>query len=312
MSELGSYLKQVRVEKNLTLEQIQEITKIRKRYLEAIENGEYAILPGSFYARAFIKSYAEALGLNANETLQKYASELPQVQSAPVDAVPISRTKRKEMRASSSPKFGKWVTMLVLYAFLAFLGFMIYMAVVNYGDQDDGFVDQNPEISGEGNLESNEDATAADDDRQAENDPSPDAGTDASAGSDGMNEQIENEAADDEVSSEDQVISRQATENGTTIFEISNAAEFELILTAADGNVWYQLTESAGGSTLDTEELPHGEERSWELTEHGEVVLRLGNTKVATLSINGESVQIRDLPQVHNLTFRFLTDGDDA
>lgn len=95
MSELGSYLKQVRVEKNLTLEQIQEITKIRKRYLEAIENGEYAILPGSFYARAFIKSYAEALGLNANETLQKYASELPQVQSAPVDAVPISRTKRK-------------------------------------------------------------------------------------------------------------------------------------------------------------------------------------------------------------------------
>lgn len=71
LSELGQFLKQARVEKNISIEEIQEITKIRKRYLEAIENGEYDVLPGQFYARAFIKSYSEAIGLNAEDVLQQ-------------------------------------------------------------------------------------------------------------------------------------------------------------------------------------------------------------------------------------------------
>lgn len=58
MSELGQVLQRAREEKGITLDDIQRITKIQRRYLEAIERGHFHVLPGHFYARAFIKSYA--------------------------------------------------------------------------------------------------------------------------------------------------------------------------------------------------------------------------------------------------------------
>lgn len=49
MSELGSYLKQVREEKMITLDDLQRTTKIQKRYLVAIEEGNFDTLPGIFF-----------------------------------------------------------------------------------------------------------------------------------------------------------------------------------------------------------------------------------------------------------------------
>lgn len=67
MSELGRHLKEARLQKGMSLDDVQEVTKIRKKYLEAIEAGDYKVLPGSFYVRAFIKTYAEAVGVNPDE-----------------------------------------------------------------------------------------------------------------------------------------------------------------------------------------------------------------------------------------------------
>ncbi|MGQ7033298.1 helix-turn-helix domain-containing protein, partial [Escherichia coli] len=47
---------------------------MRKRHLVAIEEGNYDVLPGAFYARAFIKQYADAVGLNREELLVEYQS----------------------------------------------------------------------------------------------------------------------------------------------------------------------------------------------------------------------------------------------
>ncbi|WP_021878656.1 RodZ family helix-turn-helix domain-containing protein, partial [Paenibacillus sp. P22] len=82
MSELGQTLRTAREEMGLSLDQVQEMTKIRKHYLTAIEEGNYAALPGSFYARAFVKNYAEAVGLNADELLNYYKNELPAAPAA--------------------------------------------------------------------------------------------------------------------------------------------------------------------------------------------------------------------------------------
>lgn len=48
MSELGLQLKEARLQKGMSLDDVQEVTKIRKKYLEAIESGDYKVLPGSF------------------------------------------------------------------------------------------------------------------------------------------------------------------------------------------------------------------------------------------------------------------------
>ncbi len=52
MSELGSYLKQVREEKMITLDDLQRTTKIQKRYLVAIEEGNFDTLPGIFLCQS--------------------------------------------------------------------------------------------------------------------------------------------------------------------------------------------------------------------------------------------------------------------
>ena len=80
LTELGARLKEARLARGYSLEDLQNITKIQKRYLIGIEEGNYAIMPGSFYVRAFIKQYAEAVGLDADEVLTEYRKDIPEVQ----------------------------------------------------------------------------------------------------------------------------------------------------------------------------------------------------------------------------------------
>lgn len=72
MTGLGDRLKEARTTKGFTLDDLQSITKIQKRYLSGIENEDYSMMPGSFYVRAFIKQYAEAVDLDPDEMLSLY------------------------------------------------------------------------------------------------------------------------------------------------------------------------------------------------------------------------------------------------
>ena len=77
LTELGNRLKEARLVKGLSLDDLQEITKIQKRYLIGIEEGNFSSMPGKFYVRAFIKQYAEAVGLEPEEIFEKFNSEIP-------------------------------------------------------------------------------------------------------------------------------------------------------------------------------------------------------------------------------------------
>lgn len=69
---IGETLREAREAKSLTLDDIQDLTKIQKRYLVAIEQNDFHVLPGRFYARAFIKEYAQAVDLDASELLAEF------------------------------------------------------------------------------------------------------------------------------------------------------------------------------------------------------------------------------------------------
>jgi cytoskeleton protein RodZ len=72
--EMGSTLREARVRRNLTLQQAEEDTKIRVKYLQAMENEDFDLMPGPTYAKAFLRTYATYLGLDANVMLQEYSS----------------------------------------------------------------------------------------------------------------------------------------------------------------------------------------------------------------------------------------------
>lgn len=134
MSDLGQQLKKARLDKGISLEQLEEVTKIRKRYLEAIEEGDYNVLPGSFYVRAFIKSYSEAVGLNPGEVLDLYANAIPAA-NVEVTAESVPRRKRTDTRATE--KLSKWASTILMLAFvLLIVGVIYYFVGENYTGSD--------------------------------------------------------------------------------------------------------------------------------------------------------------------------------
>lgn len=75
MKTVGQLFRIKREEKNLSVEDVEKTTKIRKKFIESIEKGDYDKLPPSAFTRGFIKNYSEFLGLDNNEVLALYRRE---------------------------------------------------------------------------------------------------------------------------------------------------------------------------------------------------------------------------------------------
>ncbi len=73
---LGLWLRRAREARNFSVVDVEEQLKIRQRYLQALEVGDYAALPGGIQARGFIRNYARVLGLPVEEALARYQAEV--------------------------------------------------------------------------------------------------------------------------------------------------------------------------------------------------------------------------------------------
>ncbi|OPA77662.1 hypothetical protein BVG16_14550 [Paenibacillus selenitireducens] len=130
MSNLGDLLRNARLEKGMSLDEIQELTKIRKRYLEAIEDGDYKVLPGNFYVRAFVKTYAETLGLDSDEIVQMYKSDIPEPISESVSVEPIIQKRRRSERQRQASA-SKWITSVLMWLFLILIVVVVYFFYIH-------------------------------------------------------------------------------------------------------------------------------------------------------------------------------------
>lgn len=73
LEDLGKSLKHYREQKGFSIEQIQKYTKIRSKFIYAIEKGDFSLIPGGdVYVRGFLKNYVEAIGLDSEKVLQQY------------------------------------------------------------------------------------------------------------------------------------------------------------------------------------------------------------------------------------------------
>ena len=71
-TELGDQLRRARENKSLSLEEIEKATGIRKRFLQAMEEGRFDVLPGPIQLRGFLRNYANYVGLNGDQMLALY------------------------------------------------------------------------------------------------------------------------------------------------------------------------------------------------------------------------------------------------
>ena len=91
MGQIGNTLREARLRLELSLTDAQKATKIRARYLEALEQERFGVLPGAAYARGFLRSYAELLELDPEPLLRELAPALAALEPPPPPPPPPRR-----------------------------------------------------------------------------------------------------------------------------------------------------------------------------------------------------------------------------
>lgn len=120
---VGEVLKAVRKKKEISLEDAELEIKVRAKYLEALEDGRYDILPGGVYTQGFLLKYADFLGLDKERILTQFKAEVGASQHL---AKLMPERKIKEPLFSITPRLvAIGVVFLVIFAILGYIVFSV-------------------------------------------------------------------------------------------------------------------------------------------------------------------------------------------
>ncbi len=72
MPTIGDTLREGRMRQKLDIADVEQQTKIRAKYLRALENEEFSMLPGPTFVKTFLRTYAELLGLDPHALVEEY------------------------------------------------------------------------------------------------------------------------------------------------------------------------------------------------------------------------------------------------
>ncbi len=72
MPDIGATLREARMRARIDISEVEAETKIRAKYLRALENEEWDLLPGPTYVKSFLRTYAESLDLDAKLLVDEY------------------------------------------------------------------------------------------------------------------------------------------------------------------------------------------------------------------------------------------------
>ncbi|RPF55927.1 helix-turn-helix domain-containing protein [Aquisalibacillus elongatus] len=280
--ELGERLKEARLDQELTLEDIQKETKIQKRYLEALERNDWSTLPGTFYARAFVREYAEAVNLNPDTILEEHAEELPSSESRQYEYVTPSRSKRES--SGSNPVFKALPKLLTIILLIA-IAFAIYYAILNFMDTrgSDGEDEQNNDEIITAPDENENDEEDANQEEESEN---PD--------------ESEEETEPEEEPEPDPTLEVKSVDesNSLTVYQTSNMDELVLEF-SSDGNSWLGvigLGEDGGENQYFSDSVTTKNSPVEEAIEEDRVRLRVGNAPQLDISVNGVPLEYELTP----------------
>jgi len=123
MKTVGSILKEARVAGNSTLAQVEEATKIRLKFLQAIEADDYSSLPSLSYAKGFVKNYSEYLGLDSGMVLAFFRRQTTEVTRSSLLPKGVSEPLGKSLFQLTPGKFLAGILVALVFIFLGYLGF---------------------------------------------------------------------------------------------------------------------------------------------------------------------------------------------
>ena len=277
MTELGQKLKEARGTKGLSIDQLHEITKIQKRHLVAIEEGNYDVLPGAFYARAFIKQYADAVGLNGEELLVEYQSTIPQSEKRDVPQVSTGQKTQETMQKSSSWPIADHMPKILVALLVIAVGVVIWFVFQALTGKDDEKV---PNTQSE-KIEV----------KKAENSPLDTKKDEVKAEEPKKEEPKKEEPKKEEQPAQptgQQEVKVVGTTGKVSTLEIHNNKTLELEI-SGKGASYVDVKDDAGNEVLKTT-IQDGQTEKGDLSTAKEVRLNIGNATNVEVKLNGQVV----------------------
>jgi cytoskeletal protein RodZ len=118
MSDIGSTLREARMRERIDISEVEARTKIRAKYLRAIENEEWDLLPGPVYAKSFLRTYGDFLGLDSRMLIDEFKRRYESPNDHEIrPATTIARERERERRRQR-PRLPSWAPIAVVVVVL--------------------------------------------------------------------------------------------------------------------------------------------------------------------------------------------------
>jgi cytoskeleton protein RodZ len=134
MPEIGDQLRETRMRNRIDITDVEAATKIRAKYLRALENEEWDLLPGPTFVKTFLRTYADYLGLDARKLVEEYRQryERPSAQ----ELAPFGTNMGGRRSRPRRPVVAPW--MVVLVGVIALVGVLYLLGTWGSGDNGGG------------------------------------------------------------------------------------------------------------------------------------------------------------------------------
>lgn len=288
MSDIGKKLKDARNEKHYTLDDLQQITKIQKRYLIAIEENDFDALPGNFYVRAFIRQYADTVGVKSEDILAEL-DEITGEKKAKQVAEPevTSRTEAVRQQGGDVEKNNE-----ILEKIMHYLPTIIIVAVVAVILGSIYFVSA-------GNRKQAQQTSSA---------PSVSVATDEiTSQKESASEKVKKTSSSEEATTKEatnQKITHESTSGSNFTYALSGAPKEVKIKFSSNGASWSSVSVNGAATWQGT--LENGASKTVTIPQGTKsFMINLGNSKATTLTINGKKFNF--LKDNSSLTVRRIT-----
>ncbi|MEI2440435.1 RodZ domain-containing protein [Priestia megaterium] len=303
LTELGQRLRQERESKGLSLEDLQKLTKIQKRYLLGIEEGNYEVMPGKFYVRAFIKQYCEAIGLDTDAIFEEYKSDIPSTQTEDMPQQ-LSRVRsRKEIpqHTKGVSKAYDYLPTVLVVAGVVVVGIIIWVIAQNIvSDKNKEQANQeapNSEVQQSNTQEETNETTAKNDNSKSEDEQiaadKKEQEKEKAEKEKAAKEKAEKEKAEKEKKDSGKQEYKEVQKTGrSATYALSGTDAFNLEVTSTQADTWLDVKNGKGNAFFSSI-LKKGETKEFDLTKETEARVNIGYSPGVELKVNGKAV---DLP----------------
>jgi len=302
LRELGDMLRRTREDKQISVETAVEATKVRGRYLQAIEAGDLSVLPGKVYARGFIRGYADYLGLSGADLTNLYLGvardeELPRaVQGASsqskreADDGLRSRSTRRyvknQMRPVRDAAFGKGL-LKVAGVIVVFTILVVAYAALSHQQSQ---VSVQPPASGtttKGNPTTGKSASGGNGKTHVQA-PSTVRGGGKSVS-----------ATHPAVGAIKPILTKMSSVQNAETFAVATPGRFTLALSSPNGRCWIETT--VDGKVVASTTMSQGQKLTWSAGQQLSIVL--GNVPAVKMLISGVVVPLAPANGGYTYTF---------